>query len=91
MLRDLLCYAFGVSSLISSVSLVYSGFFVKVVFFILCCSVGGIIDLPFSCLHPPILLLNVIDFFVLLKCSCLITKASDLTLHTSTPPFTNLV
>ena len=55
---------------ICSVSLVYSSIVVKVFSFILCCSVGGIIDLPCSCRHPPVLLLNVIAFFALLKYSC---------------------
>ena len=62
------------SSLISSVSLVYSEIVVEIFSFILCWSVGGIIDLPFSCRHPPMLLLNVIAFLALLKCSRLITK-----------------
>ena len=79
------------SSLISSVSLVYSGIVGNVFSFCRCCSVGGIIDLPFSCRHPPMLPLNVIAFFALLKCSCLITKASVLILYTSTPLFNNLV
>ena len=73
------------SSCISRVSLVYRGIVVNALSFCRCCSVCGINGLPFSCLHPPMLLPNVIPFFALLKSSCLITRASVLTLHTSTP------
>ena len=79
------------SSSISSVSLVYSGIVVNVFSFFLCFSIGGIIDFSFSCRQPPMLTLNAIAFFALLKCSCLITKASVLVLHISIPLFINLL